>query len=150
MRDVLLDPFLAIAGALSDENRVRALLGLRGGELCACQLIELLQLAPSTVSKHMAVLRQAGLVDARKEGRWMYYRLAAGDGASPLARQAVEWACTALAKDARAREDVRRLTEIVKQDPEDLCKKQAARSKCCSSAPGTRAGARWRRAGLAT
>jgi len=49
---------------------------LSGGELCACQIIEMLGLAPSTVSKHMSILRQAGLVETRKEGRWIYYRLA--------------------------------------------------------------------------
>jgi ArsR family transcriptional regulator len=44
------------------------------GELCVCQLIKMLGLAPSTVSKHMSILRQARLVQARKEGKWMYYR----------------------------------------------------------------------------
>ncbi len=67
--------FLSIARALSDENRVRALMMLSRGELCVCQLIEMLGLAPSTVSKHMSILRQARLVDASKHGRWMYYRL---------------------------------------------------------------------------
>jgi DNA-binding transcriptional ArsR family regulator len=45
------------------------------GELCVCQIIELLGLVPSTVSKHMSILKQAGLVENRKEARWMYYRL---------------------------------------------------------------------------
>ena len=48
--------FLAITKALSDENRVRALMALTGGELCVCQVIELLGLTPSTVSKHLAAL----------------------------------------------------------------------------------------------
>ena len=142
--------FLAINAALADENRLRALLALRGGELCACQIIELLRLAPSTVSKHMAILRQAGLVEARKEGRWMYYRLPDAADAPDAARRAIEFACDALAKGERARDDVRQLSRIVKEDPGDLCKRQAARSKCCSSAPATRAAARWRKAGLAT
>ena len=68
--------FLNITKALAEENRVRILLALEVEELCVCQIIELLELAPSTVSKHMSVLRQARLVDGRKEGRWMYYRLA--------------------------------------------------------------------------
>ena len=63
-------------GALSDPTRLRLLLALRGGELCACQLIGLVGLAPSTVSKHLALLRAAGLVAARKDGRWVHYRLA--------------------------------------------------------------------------
>jgi ArsR family transcriptional regulator len=64
-----------ITKALSDPNRVRILAALRGQELCVCRLIELLQLAPSTVSKHLTILKQAGLIEGRKEGRWMHYRL---------------------------------------------------------------------------
>ena len=68
--------FMAVTKALADENRVRMLLALQKQELCVCQIIELVKLAPSTVSKHMSILRSAHLVDARKDGRWMYYRLA--------------------------------------------------------------------------
>ncbi|MHC4156850.1 MAG: ArsR/SmtB family transcription factor [Planctomycetota bacterium] len=63
--------FTSIAKALSDENRVRALMMLSEGELCVCQLIEMLALAPSTVSKHMSILFQAGLVNARKQAGQM-------------------------------------------------------------------------------
>ena len=68
--------FMAVTKALADENRVRMLLALQKQELCVCQIIELVKLAPSTVSKHMSILRAARLVDARKDGRWMFYRLA--------------------------------------------------------------------------
>ena len=57
-----------IAKALSEKSSDR--------ELCLCQLIDLLGLAPSTVSKHMTVLQQAGLVQRLKQGRWHFYRLA--------------------------------------------------------------------------
>jgi len=67
--------FMAIAKALADESRTRVLMFLRGGELCVCQIVEMLGLAPSTVSKHMAILHQARLVESRKDGRWTYYRL---------------------------------------------------------------------------
>jgi DNA-binding transcriptional ArsR family regulator len=60
---------------LSDESRVRTLLALRKGELCVCQIKELFGLAPSTVSKHLSILFQAGLAESRKEGRWIYYSL---------------------------------------------------------------------------
>jgi len=66
---------LAITKALADENRLRALMMLREQEWCACQVIEVLGLAPSTVSKHMTILRRAGLVMARKEWWWMHYSL---------------------------------------------------------------------------
>ena len=64
-----------IAKALSDANRVRALMLLTDGSLCVCQIIEFLGLAPSTVSKHLALLRQAGLVLDEKRGQQVFYRL---------------------------------------------------------------------------
>lgn len=90
--------FLSVAKALADENRVRVLVFLRTGELCLCQIVEMLGLAPSTVSKHIAVLHQAGLVESCKEGRWMYYRLA-GQGAPPWVRDAIRWVHKGLEKD---------------------------------------------------
>ncbi len=79
-------------------------------ELCVCQIIELLELAPSTVSKHMSVLRQARLVEARKDGRWIYYRLA-GDQASPDIKEALKWLSRSLANDLQVRKDAGRLKE---------------------------------------
>ena len=60
--------FMKITKALADENRVRALLALRRGELCVCQITELFGLTASTVSKQLSILYQAGLVDSR--WRW--------------------------------------------------------------------------------
>jgi len=114
--------FIAVTKALADKNRVRALLALRGRELCLCQLVELIGLAPSTVSKHMTVLKQARLVAGRKEGRWMYYRL--GDDQAPAAaREAVDWACRSLARDPIVKEDAKRLKVILKLDLDTLCKR---------------------------
>ena len=113
---------LSITKALADENRLRALYALQSGELCLCQIIELLGLAPSTVSKHMAILRQARLIEARKEGRWMYYRLAGTD--APLeVQKSIDWICGALAKTKRIQEDGTRLKQILRIDPEELCRK---------------------------
>ena len=81
---------LLVSRALSDESRLRVLMALSGGELCLCQLIELLGLAPSTVSKHMQLLQQAGLVDYRKQGRWRFYRLSDPETASPEVRELFE------------------------------------------------------------
>lgn len=55
---------MAMLKAVSDENRVRLLMALSEGELCVCQLIEFIELAPSTVSKHMSILRGANLVES--------------------------------------------------------------------------------------
>ena len=113
--------FLNISKALADENRVRALLALEGRELCVCQIIELLGLAPSTVSKHMSILKQAYLVAGRKNGRWMYYRLA-DDQASPEIKEALKWVCRTLANDPQVQKDAGRLKEILKIDPKELCR----------------------------
>ncbi len=112
--------FINITKALSDENRVRALMMLCKGELCVCQLIEMLSLAPSTVSKHMSILRQARLVEGRKEGRWMYYRLADEDPPKE-AIQAIRWAQNSLAKDKQILADARQVKRVCKIDKDELC-----------------------------
>jgi DNA-binding transcriptional ArsR family regulator len=112
---------MEITKALSDENRVRALVALRQQELCVCQIIELLKLAPSTVSKHMSILRQARLVESRKAGRWIYYRLAEAVGPAESVA-AVDWICSELAQDPRIQADGERLKAILKTDREDLCR----------------------------
>ena len=119
--------FLNITKALAEENRLRILLALERHELCVCQLIELLELAPSTVSKHVSVLRQARLVKGRKDGRWMYYRIA-GDGSPTEVKEALAWVKKSLARNERIRDDARRLKEILKIDREVLCSQQARAS----------------------
>jgi ArsR family transcriptional regulator len=114
--------FLSITKALGDENRVRVLMALNCGELCVCQIIELLNLAPSTVSKHMSILKQARLVESEKNGKWVYYRLASG--APKAAAEAIEWAKRHLLSEATIRRDAKDLKAIVKQRPVEVCKKQ--------------------------
>jgi len=122
--------FMAVTKALADENRVRMLLALRGRELCLCQIVELVALAPSTTSKHMSILRQARLVEGRKEGRWMYYRQA-GSEAPRVVRQALKWVQESLADDRQVQGDLRRLEEILKLNPQELCESQCASQKSC-------------------
>lgn len=112
-----------ITKALSDTNRVRSLMLLTDGPLCVCQIIEMLGLAPSTTSKHMSILRQAGLVQAQKEGRWMHYALA-GKDASQQARKAIRWITSGLENDPQIQQDKIRLQKLLKMDKEALCRKQ--------------------------
>lgn len=123
-----MESILAITRALSDENRVRALLALGDQEVCVCQLIELLELAPSTVSKHMSVLRQAQLVVGRKKGRWMYYRLP-GKMAAPLVRQSIAWIRQAASGDSRIRADANRIKKILAVSRDLICERQSVRRK---------------------
>jgi ArsR family transcriptional regulator, arsenate/arsenite/antimonite-responsive transcriptional repressor len=111
--------FLAITSALSDETRLRALLSLSEGELCLCQIIDLLGLAPSTVSKHMDLLHQAGLVRRRKEGRWHYFSLA-GREASPLARRALRLTLESLLEHPGLKADATKLCCVRKKDLEEV------------------------------
>ncbi|NOY87391.1 MAG: metalloregulator ArsR/SmtB family transcription factor [Deltaproteobacteria bacterium] len=63
---------------LANETRLRILALLTSGELCVCDLMAALDLPQSTVSRHLATLRNSGLVEDRRQGVWMYYRLAQG------------------------------------------------------------------------
>lgn len=120
---MIMREFMAITKALADENRIRMLLALQGGELCVCQITELFGLAASTISKHLSILYQAGLVDSRKDGRWIYYSLPA-KGPSAPAREAIRWVAKSLAEDSRTVEDAARLKKVLALDPVELCKRQ--------------------------
>ncbi len=81
---------LAVGKALSDKNRVRALMALYVvGDLCVCQITQLLGLATATVSRHMSILLESGLVATYKVGRWVHYRPSVP--ANPSGTAVVEW-----------------------------------------------------------
>ena len=61
--------------ALSDSNRLRILKMLENKPLCVCEITEILQLASSTVSKHLSILREADLIFDEKDGKWVNYAL---------------------------------------------------------------------------
>lgn len=65
--------------ALSDDTRLRILGLLLEGELCVCDLVAILALPQSTVSRHLAYLKNSGLVSDRRQGVWMHYELSDGD-----------------------------------------------------------------------
>ena len=71
--------------AFCDENRLTILSMLRSGEKCACVLLERLNITQPTLSHHMKVLVDSGIVTARKEGKWMYYSISA-DGSETATR----------------------------------------------------------------
>jgi len=75
--------------ALADETRLRILNLIGHQEVCVCQIVEALGLGQSKVSRHLAHLRNAGLVNDRREGLWMYYSLAQPRGR--IHEQVVEW-----------------------------------------------------------
>lgn len=75
--------------ALADETRLRILNLLCRQEICVCQIVKALGLGQSKVSRHLAHLRNAGLVNDRREGLWMYYSLAQPSGR--LHEQVIKW-----------------------------------------------------------
>jgi len=115
--------FMAVTRALADPNRVRILLALRRGELCVCQITELFGLAPSTVSKHLSILHQAGLIHSRKSERWVYYRLA--DKSAPVAvREALAWVKKSIGQSGEVLADAKKLKRVLKTDPAEICRRQ--------------------------
>ena len=115
--------FMNLSKALADANRVRMVIVLREGELCACQLTELFGLAPSTMSKHLSILYQARLVNTRKNGRWVYFSLA-GKEVPACVSAALKWVEASLADDEQTIADAKRLKRVLKIDPTELCRKQ--------------------------
>lgn len=71
----MIQELVVICKALSDENRLRILQMLRSGEKCACKLLEELNITQPTLSHHMKILCDCGLVRGRREGKWMHYSM---------------------------------------------------------------------------
>ncbi len=75
--------------ALADDTRLRILNLLRQRETCVCEIVDVLGLCQSRVSRHLATLKHAGLVSCRREGPWVYYSLAPPD--SDLSARIMDW-----------------------------------------------------------
>lgn len=123
-----MENFIALFKALSDQNRLRIVAALlKYDELCACQIIELMQLTGATISRHMGVLIASGLIGSRKDGRWVHYRLRREMiEFTPL----VQWLETQLAGDKQIADDAEILAKILACDPEDISRRQRDES-CC-------------------
>ncbi len=112
--------------AAADPTRTRILKLLERRGLCVCQVQATLALAPSTISRHLAILRSAGLVEDRRAGKWVEYRLTEDDG-HPHARAVLALLRDALARDERILADRRRLREVLAIPMDRLCALPAAR-----------------------
>jgi ArsR family transcriptional regulator len=77
MRSIESNDADALFAAVADPTRLRIMNLLAGGELCVCDLVDVLRLPQPKVSRHLGVLRNCGLVEQRIESNWRYYRLAA-------------------------------------------------------------------------
>ena len=111
--------FLKVMKALSDPNRVKIIKLLQQKMMCVCELRGALKIAQPTVSKHLKILEEAGLVDYAKDGLWVNYFLADGN-ASP-------YAASVLGNLKHWLEEDPEIVELVKKVPflnrEELCRK---------------------------
>jgi ArsR family transcriptional regulator len=79
--------------ALADNTRLRLLNLMASQEVCVCYFVEILGAPQPKISRHLAYLRQAGIVSARREGKWMHYRIVMPPhiGATQILRQTLDW-----------------------------------------------------------
>jgi len=108
--------------AVSDPTRVRILKILEGGELCVCQVIAVIGLGQSTVSKHLYLLRSAGLIRDRKDKKWVHYSLDCKSGnpyAAEMLRNLRKW----LNEDPVIAQDRDRTVKAIKIGPVAICER---------------------------
>ncbi len=99
----------AFFAALADDSRLRLLHLLKDGETCVCYLQEVLQTNQPKISRHLAYLKRAGLVEARREGKWMHYRL---KKLEPGLQSVLSQALRHLQKDPQIKKDAQRLNQV--------------------------------------
>ncbi|MBO0860567.1 MAG: metalloregulator ArsR/SmtB family transcription factor [Chloracidobacterium sp.] len=97
-------------GALSDRNRLRLINLMGEDEVCVCFFVEILKMPQPRVSRHLAYLRRAGIVEARREGKWMHYRIVPPSEAhaARILHEAREY----LATDREMQQDRARLVKV--------------------------------------
>lgn len=104
--------------ALADTTRLRLLNLMREGEICVCYFTEALLEPQPKISRHLAYLRQSGLVETTRAGKWVYYRLAdfKDENAQRVFREALDWA----AAQEQMKADRARLIQINCCEPENM------------------------------
>jgi ArsR family transcriptional regulator len=93
--------------ALADPTRLRLLNLMRGREVCVCYFVEILQQSQPKISRHLAYLRNAGIVSARRDGKWMHYSIQHPEDAA--ASSILDAAITSLDDDKMMQSDLMRL-----------------------------------------
>jgi ArsR family transcriptional regulator len=121
-RRCVMREYLMTSKALADESRVRILKLLEQGEMCVCQIMAVIGLKQSTISKHLSILKTAGLAEDRKDGIWAYNRLAQ-ERVNPYALAMLDSLRTWLNDDKTVLADRTKWDEVKKIDINILCKK---------------------------
>ncbi len=111
---------LRIFKALADKNRLLIMFSLmQYPELCACQITEFLEVTGATASKHLGILNNANLIQNRKDGRWIYYRLS-----DDIPTEIQELLQIRLGNSHEIKPYAKKIKKIVALKPEIICKKQ--------------------------
>jgi len=122
-----MDNTVEILKALSDRNRLRIVAALtRHDELVACQITEMIQVTGATASRHLSILHQAGLVEGRKDGRWIYYRFTD----TPENKLIFQWLEKTFSTSKQLKGDFKELKRITALGREELCRIQRGED-CC-------------------
>jgi ArsR family transcriptional regulator len=122
-----IDQLVSIASAMADPNRIRLLAACLDRERCVCQLVALIDLSNASISKHLGQLRDAGLLESRREGRWVHYRIP--DEPESIVRDALSMTRAHSMNDEKIRLDQRTLMNIDAIEPNELARMQ--REGCC-------------------
>lgn len=96
--------------ALADRTRLRLLNLMRNDEVCVCFFVEILKTNQPKISRHLAYMRRAGIVDARRDGNWMHYRVVEppDEDAARVLKETLAW----LASDREMQKDRERLEKV--------------------------------------
>jgi len=119
----MLRDYLLASKAVADEVRIRILKLLEKSELCVCQIMVVTGLGQSTVSKHLGILKNAGLVECRHVGTWVYYRIA-DSNLNKYNTPFQKLVSQSLNDDPKIGTDIEKLKDITKIDPNILCGSQ--------------------------
>ncbi len=126
-----------ILKAAADGTRLRILGLLERGPLCVCQLVELLQLSQSTVSKHLWILDVSGLVESDKQGKWVFYRLPRR-GADPRVRTLLHWLSASLESSPQLARDLQNLEKKLLSGFSTACPAPPSRRRFGPQRPSSR------------
>ena len=115
---------LSVFKALSDETRLRIVKLLENGELCVCHIVAAVDMSQSKISFHLRILKEAGLVKDRREGKWMHYRLNESD----LFKRFLFLSIAERVREEEIASDRQRLEEFIASRPEEFADMAAG---CC-------------------
>jgi len=128
--------------SVADPTRVRILKLLEAGEMCVCQIVAILELSQSTISKHLFLLKMAGLVRERQEKKWVHYSLDGSEG-FPYARKMLNTLKGWLNDDAMIGRDRKREALAREIGPAEICERgmtlPARRAAVCCPSPRKKA-----------